>query len=266
MIAPRIPILLYHQVLPQRYADAIGSTSRQPRFAVGVDRFRNDMTRLHRGGWRTIPATEAAEQTLSGQRRRRVFAITFDDATRDFGELAHPVLRDLGFTATVFVVAGKVGGHADWSKAADVPLLATDELRDLAREGVTLGSHSLHHRYLPECSDSQLRTSLRQSRIIIADIVGHEVTTLAWPYGAHDDRCRRAAVEAGYRLGYAVAGDGSLLARSRQALLPTARDHMAIARREVRGTDSPIRRRLRMGPIDGLFVTARKLGTVMGAG
>lgn len=266
MIAPRIPILLYHQVLPQRSADAIGSKSRQKHFAVGVDRFRNEMTRLHRAGWRTIPAAEAAELTLSGRSPRRVFAITFDDATRDFGELAHPVLRDLGFAATIFVVAGRIGERADWSGAAGVPLLGAEELRDLVRDGVTLGSHSLHHRYLPECSDSELRTSLRQSRTILEDIVGDEVATLAWPYGAHDDRCRRAAMEAGYRLAYSVAGDGSLLNRSRRALWPTARDRMAVVRREVHGSDSPMRRRLRMGPFDGLFVTARKLGTVMESG
>lgn len=258
-MAPRIPILVYHEILSAERAEVFEPPPDAPPLEVSVEDFRADMTRLHRAGWRTIPAAEAAALTLAGRHARRTFALTFDDAARDFGELAHPILRDLDFTATVFVVVGEIGKHAEWDGGTGIPLHDADELRDLVREGVTLGSHSYRHRVLPECSDTELWSSLQESRALLSELIGDDVTSIAWPYGAHDERCRRMALDVGYRLGFAVAGDGTLPDRVCKAVVPAARDRMAISRRDVHGPDTPLRRRLRMGPADGLFVTARKL-------
>ena len=38
--------------------------------------------------------------------------LTFDDGYADFAEYALPVLRRHGFTATVFVIAGRLGGDS----------------------------------------------------------------------------------------------------------------------------------------------------------
>lgn len=144
-------------------------------------------------------------------------------------------------------------------------MLGADELRILVGEGVELGGHSCTHPRLPDCTAAELSMELTVSREILSELGGRDVDTIAWPYGAHDERCRRAARAAGYRLGYAVAGDGPLLERMRRAIRPAARDPLAVPRREARATDSRLRRRLRMGPADGLFVAARKMGQLRSA-
>lgn len=256
----RVPILLYHDIVPDtRPADARG-------LGVPIDRFRDDMERLRARDWRCVPACEAAELALAGRRAARTFALTFDDGFRDFAELAHPVLKTLGFTATVFVVTDRIGGRADWGGAAEKPLLDADEIRVLAREGVEFGSHGRTHACLPERSGRELLDELRGSRETLADVVGREVTSIAWPYGESDRRVHRAAREAGYRVGFGVAGGGPLLRRAWAALRPARRDRFAVPRREVHGGDSRLRRRLRMGPADGLLVAARKLGARHGTG
>lgn len=267
----RVPILLYHQLCEveasRRAGDGASDASvRGPaaRWGVPADQFRGDMTRLERAGWRCIRAAEAASLNLSGRRAPRTFALTFDDAYRDFATRARPVLRELGFTATVFVVTGRIGGTADWPGGCREPLLDADELRELAQEGFDLGGHSHSHPRLPECSPAELSHELGGSREILSELSGREVYTVAWPYGAHDGEVRRVAREAGYRLGFAVAGDGPLTRRMNRAVRPSTRDPLAVPRREVHGSDSPFRRRLRMGPVDGLFVTARKLGAPRG--
>lgn len=254
----RVPILLYHDIVPETQpVEARG-------LGVSIDRFRDDMERLRARGWRCVSAFEAAELALTGRRAARTFALTFDDGLRDFAELAHPVLKRLGFTATVFVVAGRIGGRADWGSAGGKPLLDADEIRMLAREGVEFGSHGCTHVRLPACSERELFDELRGSRATLADLIGRDVTSIAWPYGANDGRTRRAAREAGYRVGFGVAGGGPLLRRAWTALRPARRDRFAVPRREVRGGDSRLRRRLRMGPADGLLVAARKLGAIYG--
>lgn len=263
-MSPRVPILLYHQVLSSRTPDRAGESSQeQGDLAVELDRFRADMTRLHRRGWHCVSAMRAAELTLAGRRAPRTFAITFDDATRDYGRHAHPILRDLGFAATLFVVTGRLGGRADWEGAANDELLDADELRHFVTEGVELGSHGHTHSRLSECSDGELRSELRESRILLSELGGKPVETIAWPYGAHDLRTRRAAEAAGYRIGFSVSGDGALVDRVRRALSHEQRDPLAVPRREVHGGEPSIRRKLRMGPADGLFVTARKLGSAL---
>lgn len=257
-MVPRIPILLYHRILAR---DANGDPGD---LAVGVDSFQQDMTRLHARGWHCISAHAAAELTLAGQGGARTFALTFDDAFRDFAALAHPVLQDLGFKATVFVVTDQIGGRSDWGSVDGSSLMDGDDIRSLAREGVLFGSHSRTHAHLPQCSDHEVLDELATSRATLSEAVGHDVETIAWPFGASDERTRRIAGEAGYRLGYSVAGDGRLTSRAHSALRPAVRDRFAIPRREVRGGDSALRRRLRMGPVDGLFVAARKLGSRSG--
>lgn len=268
-MTPRVPILLYHQILSETMLrrgmvssrDVHGDSQRVANYlGVGVDRFQQDMTHLHAHGWRCVSALEAAELTLEGRRARRTFALTFDDGFRDFAELAHPILRDLGFTATVFVVTDRIGGRADWAGGGEESLLDADEIRTLVREGVCFGSHSQTHFYLPQCSEQVLLGELRRSRAMLSEVVGSDVTAIAWPYGVSDQRTRRVAQEVGYRLGYGLAGGGRLLERAQAAARPAARDRFAVPRREVRGNDSLFRRRLRTGPADGLFVAARKLG------
>lgn len=254
----RVPILLYHEILPEGRRASPGG------LGVPVDQFREDMERLSADGWQCLLAEEAAELALAGRGAARSFALTFDDGFRDFAELAHPVLHRLGFTATVFVVTDRIGGRADWGGATGRPLLNADEIEMLARDGIEFGSHSRTHARLLDCSWPELLDELSGSRESLSEIVGREIGSIAWPYGENDRRTQRAARDAGYRLGFGVAGGGRLLDRVWAALRPSARNRFAVPRREVRGGDGRLRRRVRMGPADGVPVTARKLALAAG--
>lgn len=248
-MTPRVPILLYHGIATAAPSDS---------FAVELEHFRSDMRDLSEAGWHCIDVEEAARLTLAGRRAPRTFSLTFDDGFRDFAEFAWPILVDLGFSATVFVVTGLIGGRADWLRDKPRELLDADEIQRLAREGVRFGSHGVTHVDLTKAAPDVRRRELEGSRARLADLTGAPVSLLAWPYGAFDDVTCRAAAAAGYELGFSVAGAGSWGRRIRAAIDPAARNALALPRREVPGGESALRRRLRMGPLDGLFVTARK--------
>ncbi len=83
------------------------------------------------------------------------------------------------------------------------PHLSSDELIELDRSGVAIGSHSLTHPCLDRCGDDELRLELSESRQVLEAILGRSVRTLAYPNGNVDHRVVAASKDAGYRVGFA---------------------------------------------------------------
>ncbi len=79
-------------------------------------------------------------------------------------------------------------------------IMTSDQLRELASAGHEIGSHTMSHPILPQCSDSELQSEISASRTVLADLVGQPIDSLAYPNGDWDDRVARATKSAGYRL------------------------------------------------------------------
>jgi peptidoglycan/xylan/chitin deacetylase (PgdA/CDA1 family) len=93
---------------------------------------------------------------------------------------------------------------------------------------VRIGAHGATHVALSDCDDRQLGEELYSSKQYLEEMIGREVCTMAYPYGAADRRVRDAVAAAGYRLAassYAQVND-------------TRRDRLMLGRTEVLGGDS----------------------------
>jgi peptidoglycan/xylan/chitin deacetylase (PgdA/CDA1 family) len=77
-------------------------------------------------------------------------------------------------------------------------VMQPDDIRALARAGMTIGFHTLRHRVLPLLDDADLDVELSAGRAELASLIGRSVDLLAYPYGAVDARVARAAERAGY--------------------------------------------------------------------
>jgi peptidoglycan/xylan/chitin deacetylase (PgdA/CDA1 family) len=124
-------------------------------------------------------------------------AVTFDDGERNVLEHAFAVLSELGVPGTVFVPVGPVGGPG---------MLGWDELARLADAGWEVGSHSLSHARLTHVDDDALDHELRSSREAIEKRLDRPCRSIAYPYGASDDRVHAAAARAGYTAGCTTGG------------------------------------------------------------
>ncbi len=137
-------------------------------------------------------------------RRGKRVVLTFDDGTRDFLDNALPVLQELGFSATLFIVSGMVGGKRAWSALpgqpplAQVPLMDASDLRALHTQGFAIGSHSMSHPQLSKLSDEEASRELSLSRTVLCDVVGQPIEWFAYPYLAANERTKKLAHEAGY--------------------------------------------------------------------
>ncbi|MEY2687959.1 MAG: hypothetical protein RL375_2157 [Pseudomonadota bacterium] len=97
----RLPVLMYHRVLPQPDAlqpGLVDARQADRQFKVLADLFH------------VMPLHDAAELLRQGRLPRRALCITFDDGYRDNHDVALPLLKRHGITATFYIASGFIDG------------------------------------------------------------------------------------------------------------------------------------------------------------
>jgi peptidoglycan/xylan/chitin deacetylase (PgdA/CDA1 family) len=177
--------------------------------AVRPADFEQQLRSLLRRGFRPVEAAEA----VNG--RGRLLHVTFDDAYVSIAG-ALDTLERLGVPATVFAPTA----FADEGRPLDVPELAADaaahpeelrtmnwgQLRALTERGFAIGSHTVSHPHLPQIDDADLDRELQESKSRCEEMIGRPCPFLAYPYGEHDARVKRAAHRAGYEAAFTLHG------------------------------------------------------------
>lgn len=191
-----IPILMYHQVAEiPRKLDPLG-------LAVPPGQFEQQMSYLARNAYRCLTLPEVVRYLRKGGRApAKSFVLTFDDGYQDVRSRACPILERFGFTATVFLVAGRMGSPSNWAGQEGVRsglLLSWTEARDLARQGYILGSHTLSHPRLSLLDDQSAFEEIRNSRVLLQDLLDMQVDFFSYPYSDSDARIERLVESAGY--------------------------------------------------------------------
>ena len=179
--------------------------------------FTRQMTALAQAGWRTLTIGEFAHHL-----QRSVVAscnellLTFDDGYASLAQHVYPVLAELGFTATTFLVTDYVGGANTWDMRytwRPLPHLDWGMVERWRARGFEFASHTAAHARLTWLDDAGAADELARSReTMMARLGGAAGRAVAYPFGAVDARVCRLARSAGYELGFSgVHGDGSAL-------------------------------------------------------
>src|SRR5262249_40877527 len=148
----------------------------------GTAKFEEQMRYLQREGYRVLSLKRFIEaMTSHRQLPKKSIVLTFDDGYRSFRQYAAPLLRDLGFTATLFVYLDYVG--------AGRKALSWQALKELAADGFDIQAHSKTHADLRRGtgeSESQysrrMQGELEQPLTRLRQQVG-QGEALAYPYG-----------------------------------------------------------------------------------
>jgi peptidoglycan/xylan/chitin deacetylase (PgdA/CDA1 family) len=189
----RVPVLMYHEI-----ADI--SATPDP-FAVSPRVFAEQLAYLREAGFTTLTAgaLSAIVANGDGDLPARPVVLTFDDGYGDFYTQALPLLRQHGFTATVFQTTGWVGKEDEAKR-----MLNWQELAESEQAGIEIGAHTCTHPQLDQLPENLLREELYASKSLLEDNLGLKVPGLAYPYGYSSARVRRVARELGYEYAYAV--------------------------------------------------------------
>jgi peptidoglycan/xylan/chitin deacetylase (PgdA/CDA1 family) len=131
--------------------------------------------------------------------------ITFDDGYRTFCQHAYPALERFGFTATMFLPTASI---ADSPSIFNRRLCMTwTDVRDLQRQGISFGSHTVSHPQLHTLDRERIREEVLCSRQTIEEKTGSAVDSFAYPYAfPQTDKSFKAMLrgtleECGYRFG-----------------------------------------------------------------
>jgi peptidoglycan/xylan/chitin deacetylase (PgdA/CDA1 family) len=183
---------MYHSVSWQGYRDAL---------CVSPERFKNQMLFLDRLKLRGVSMRELCLAMNRGDTRGLV-GLTFDDGYQDFLDAALPTLENLGFSATVFVVAGRLGKENDWEHGGAarprMRLLGADGVREIFGRGVEVGSHTMTHPRLSGLGSEALAREIDESRRVLGEVLGAPVEGFCYPYGDLDADAVRAVRGSGY--------------------------------------------------------------------
>ena len=182
---------------------------------VGRSVFARQMTALARAGWRTLSLAEFANPRTTHD-APHTFLLTFDDGYASLAEHAYPILADLGFTATTFLITDYVGKNNDWDARYTwnrLPHLSWPAIERWRARGFDFGSHGATHRRLTWLADAEVSAELSHSRETLVSRIGPESgRAVAYPFGAVDERVAELARSAGYGLGFGgVRGNGDRL-------------------------------------------------------
>lgn len=196
-----VPILMYHSI--GRHAAPAFS-----RFTLHPSDFREQLCWLAEHGYRTMTVMELAESWKIGESvPEKTVVLTFDDGFSDFYHEALPVLQDYGYTATLFVATGFVGGTSGWLGSCgegNRPMLTWPALREIASLGIEIGAHTHTHPELDRLPHERVENELDESRAALEDALGAAVKGFAYPFGYWSTSVRAAVADAGFEVAVQV--------------------------------------------------------------
>lgn len=134
--------------------------------------------------------------------RAAAISYTFDDNLRDQYTLAVPMLNEVGFKGTFFVVAGKTaetpeeGVRKQHGPKASAMWggISWPELKVMADEGHEIGSHTWSHRGMREMPSGEVEAEIQQAWDAINTRIGKPPLTLAFPFNQSTPDVQAAAL------------------------------------------------------------------------
>lgn len=187
-------VFIYHRFGDPRY----------PSTNVRLDQFDAQLDWLAENGYQVWSLPKIVSRLEQGKPiPDHVVAITVDDAYQSVYDKAWPRMRARGWPLTVFVSTGAVDAHLP-------DFMSWDEMREMARSGVTFGNHSVDHAHLafhrPGESDMQwadrVRRDILDAQTRLQRELGPDTNTsprlFAYPYGEYDSVLAQMVTGLGY--------------------------------------------------------------------
>lgn len=152
-----------------------------------------------------VPSARIAQ--FSGDRAAAI-SYTFDDGLRDQFTLAVPILNEVGFKATFFVIPSKTAEtpeegeqrqnnpdvHQQWGG------ISWPELKEMSNQGHEIASHTMSHRNMAKIPFADVEAELGKAYETIKTRIGKPPLTLAFPYNQSTPEVQAAALK--YHVAY----------------------------------------------------------------
>ena len=175
-----IPILMYHNV----------SENKKDKNSLYYKDFYKQIKYLTKIGYKSLNL-----KNLSNEKYNKKIVITFDDGYENIFTNAMPVLKELDFSATCFIVSKKIGYFNDWDKNQKnfkkKRIMNTKQIKIWINNGFEIGSHSMDHYNLNNLSNIQKKIQILKPKQFFKNNYGINIQSFSYPFGCYNEDCLR---------------------------------------------------------------------------
>jgi peptidoglycan/xylan/chitin deacetylase (PgdA/CDA1 family) len=191
----KVPIVIYHSVRPYIKGESV----EQDRYDVTPELFMKQVQYLKDNGYTTISFEMLANYFDMGKTLpTKPIILSFDDSWKNQYLYAFPVLKKEKMTGTFFVFTNSLNrkNHLRW-----------DDVREMQKAGMEIGSHTKFHPYLDNIKDpAVLEKEIAGSKSILEESLDTTTIAFAYPFGEHGTTTINEVKKAGYRIARAIRG------------------------------------------------------------
>ena len=197
-----VPVLAYHH---------FSRSASSRKMIVGKKRFEQQLRYLQDNNFYGITIDQFFDYLDFGQVPEKSIVITIDDGWVSTYTIAYPLLKKYDFPAVLYIPTNHI-------RERPGQFLSWDQIREMLNdETLDIQPHTKTHRNLtirqPGESFSSyinaVRRELSEAKHVISNKLGHETTSLSYPYGATDSFVSALVEVEGYTTAFTVQRDGN---------------------------------------------------------
>jgi peptidoglycan/xylan/chitin deacetylase (PgdA/CDA1 family) len=188
----RVPILYYHRV-----AEGIS-----PKQGISPSIFKSQIAYLREKRYHSIGFENLTDRLRKGTPLpSRPVIFTFDDGYLDTYNSACPILKEAGFSATIFLVSGFIGSFTDWEGGQKnrAPLMTRENILTLSADGFDFGGHTRTHKKLVAISWEEARYEIEAGKKDLEEMIQKPIHSFAYPYGDFNDQIIALVKNCGFK-------------------------------------------------------------------
>jgi peptidoglycan/xylan/chitin deacetylase (PgdA/CDA1 family) len=176
-----IPILLYHH---------IGTSPVDSVYYVPQETFEQEIKTLHDWGYESISIIMLIKAiTVGAQLPPHPIVITFDDGHVDNYTNAFPIMQKYGFKGALYIVSNFMDTSG---------YLSHEQILEMYHAGWDVGNHSMNHFDMTVLDAVTLHREIVESKKKLEDVLGIDIPTFAYPFGAKNGTVVAEVRAAGY--------------------------------------------------------------------
>ncbi|MCM8786157.1 MAG: polysaccharide deacetylase family protein [Candidatus Omnitrophica bacterium] len=198
-------ILAYHRINPWYKKDPL---------TVNPENFEKQINYLLKRGFKNFSFGE-------NYIKNKTLLITFDDGFYDNFLFGLPLFKKLKIKPIIFIIVNYISTDKIWNRYKDYEkdrFLKWEEIREIIKEGVEIGSHTLSHPHLTEIDEEKAKEEIYSSKKIIEDKIGGEVKFFCYPYGEFNEKIIEFVKIAGYKYAFVTPKKNKKIRNSEYSL------------------------------------------------
>ncbi|QAA30970.1 polysaccharide deacetylase family protein [Clostridium manihotivorum] len=181
-----IPVLCYHEINNNKGSD----------LSLDTTTFAAEMKYLKDNGYFTLTMDELYSYMKEGKEiPEKSVVLTFDNGYSSTYTNVFPVLKDLNFKATIFVLSDSINTDN---------YLSTAQIKELSNNGLDVAVHIGDNSNISKLSlDKQLST-LKQSKQSLEGIINKGINFVSYGYSNPTENTKKATEQAGFKMAFNI--------------------------------------------------------------